>query len=321
MARKRIKISNNEGIITLEEAFSNFIRKSNVKNLSSETIKTYRYAIEVFFEFAGDSNLVSEITRDTIDDYIIWLQEHKEIKDTTIVTYIRHLRAYLYFCMDSGYVKKFRICLPKYNKEIKETYTDDELKRLLKKPDVNKCSFVEYRTWVFENYLLATGNRISTALNLKIKDIDFSSGVIILRKTKSRKQQIIPLSDTLADVLTEYLVYRDGSGDDYVFCNEFGEHCASRTYQQAVSRYNIKRNVNKTSCHLFRHTFAKKWILNGGDIFRLQKILGHSSIDIVKEYVNMFSCDLQMGFSDFNPLDTLANTSRTKIKMGGAGRC
>ena len=44
-------------------------------------------------------------------------------------------------------------------------------------------------------------------------------------------------------------------------------------------------------------------------------------MDIVKEYVNMFSCDLKVGFSDFNPLDTLENPSRTKIKMGGAGRC
>ncbi len=320
MARRKIQMVDT-GQMTLEEAFAEFMRKGKVKNLSIATMNTYQYALGIFFEFINEESLISEITRDTIDDYVIWLQEHKEIKDTTIVTYIRHLRAYLYFCMDSGYLKKFKICLPKSNKEIKETYTDAELKRLLKKPDVNKCSFVEYRTWVFENYLLATGNRISTALNLRIKDIDFSSGVIILRKTKNRNQQIIPLSDTLADVLTEYLVYRNGSGDDYVFCNEFGERGASRTYQQAVYRYNIIRNVNKTSCHLFRHTFAKKWILNGGDIFRLQKILGHSSIDIVKEYVNMFSNDLQVGFSDFNPLDTLAKPSKTKIKMGGAGRC
>jgi integrase/recombinase XerD len=61
----------------------------------------------------------------------------------------------------------------------------------------------------------------------------------------------------------------------------------------AIGKYNQKRGVNKTSVHLFRHTFAKNWITNGGDIFRLQKILGHSSIEMVKEYVEMFSDDLK----------------------------
>jgi integrase/recombinase XerD len=64
------------------------------------------------------------------------------------------------------------------------------------------------------------------------------------------------------------------------------------------------------------HTFAKLWILNGGDIFRLQKILGHSSLDIVKEYVNMFSTDLQINFDEFNPLENIkVNQKKTSIKM------
>ncbi|MGN0411223.1 MAG: tyrosine-type recombinase/integrase [Candidatus Fimousia sp.] len=321
MARKRIRIANRKDDLTLDEAFAEFMRKAKIRNLSTETMKTYCNTIKIFFEFMDGGMKTHDISVSDVDEYIFWLKEEKEIRDTTVVNYVRHLRAFLYYCMDCGYIKKFKILMPKSDKEIKETYTDDELKRLLKKPDLKKCTFTEYRIWVFENYLLATGNRISTALNLKIKDIDFGSGVITLRKTKNRHQQIIPLSHTLSDILSEYLVYRDGDEEAYVFCNDFGEQGARRTYQQAVYRYNIKRNVNKTSCHLFRHTFAKKWILNGGDIFRLQKILGHSSVDIVKEYVNMFSNDLQVGFSDFNPLDTLAKPSKTKIKMGGAGKC
>ena len=54
-----------------------------------------------------------------------------------------------------------------------------------------------------------------------------------------------------------------------------------------------------------RHTFAKKWILNGGDIMRLQTILGHSSIEMVKEYVNMFGGDLKKDFDKFNPLESM----------------
>src|SRR5699024_7094387 len=152
---------------------------------------------------------------------------------------------------------------PKVEKKIKETYTNDELERLLKKPDVDNCGFAEFKTWVFENYLLGTGNRVSTALNVRIRDVDFTGGTITLRKTKSRKQQIIPLSATLSDILSEYLAYRGGEGEDYLFCNNYGEQASVRTYQDLVKKYNRVRNVNKTSIHLFRHTFAKNWILAG----------------------------------------------------------
>lgn len=90
---------------------------------------------------------------------------------------------------------------------------------------------------------MGTANRISTALDLHIGDINFQSGVIILRKTKNRKQQIIPLSVTLAEILQGYLQIRGGAADDYVFCNEYGEQASCRTYQQLVRR--IEKGVLK----------------------------------------------------------------------------
>ena len=268
-----------------------------------------------FYEFIDKSEPITAVTKDTVDDYILWLRENTDANDITINSYLRSVRAFLYFCMEDKYIPTFKIQLIKAEKKIKETYTDDELVRLLEKPDVDNCSFSCYKTWVFENYLLGTGNRISTALDLHIGDINFQSGVIILRKTKNRKQQIIPLSATLAEILQGYLQIRGGEADDYVFCNEYGGQASCRTYQQLVRRYNRKRGVEKTSCHTFRHTFAKNWILNSGDMFRLQKILGHSDLTVTKEYVNMFGQDLQMDFEKFNPLDNLKNRSKGTIKM------
>ena len=146
-------------------------------------------------------------------------------------------------------------------------------------------------------------------------DVDFTGGTITLRKTKSRKQQIIPLSATLSDILSEYLAYRGGEGGDFLFCNNYGEQASVRTYQDLVKKYNRVRNVNKTSIHLFRHTFAKNWILAGGDVFRLQKILGHSDLTVTREYVNMFGQDLQMDFEKFNPLDKISKSNKIIIRM------
>lgn len=83
----------------------------------------------------------------------------------------------------------------------------------------------------------------------------------------------------------------------------------------AIRRYNLSREVKKTYIHLFRHTFAIKWILRGGDPFRLQKILGHSSMRMVRIYVNMFSNDLKENFDNFNPLEQFSKKNKPiKIK-------
>jgi len=78
---------------------------------------------------------------------------------------------------------------------------------------------------------------------------------------------------------------------------------------------NNKRGINKTSMYLFRHTFAKMFILNGGDVFRLQKILGHRSIEIFKEYVNMFTNDLKKDFDNFNPLENINKSKGKPIRI------
>ena len=309
---EKITMSKNSDL-TIEEAFEMFIRKCKVKNLSDLSVESYRKKIKFFFMFIDAKSYITDIKRETIDDYVLWLRENTDANDITINSYLRSARAFLYYCMDCDYIPHFKIQLIKAEKKIKETYTDEELQRLLVKPDTNSCTFSTYKTWVFENYLIGTGNRISTALNVHIGDIDFEGGTITLRKTKNRKQQIIPLSNTLGDVLSEYLVIRGGTADDYLFCNEYGGQASDRTYQQLVRRYNIKHNVNKTSCHLFRHTFAKQWILAGGDMFRLQKILGHSDLTVTKEYVQMFGQDLQMDFEKFNPLDRMQNPRGTKL--------
>ena len=173
------------------------------------------------------------------------------------------MRAFINFCIRLGYVEEFKVQLLTVEKKVKETYTDSELALLLKKPNIKKCSFVEYRNWAFINYLIATGNRVSTVINIKIEDIDFDNNTIILKKTKNKNQQIIPIANSLKTVLLEYLKYRKGMGEDYLFCSFTGGKLTREAIKRAINTYNRTRGVSKTSIHLFRHTFAKNWILNG----------------------------------------------------------
>ena len=199
------------------ECLDIFIKHCQTKNLSPETIKTYRYECEAFIKWYKEEQEktdIEDITADTLGEYIIFLQE-KEISQTYIATKLRQLRAFLYFCMDREYLVKFTVTIPKADEVIKEPYTQKELERLIKKP--TSSNWVEWRCWAMVNYLLSTGNRLATVLNVKIEDVDFVNNLIKLNKLKNRKQQYIPMSSGLKDVLKTYLRLWEHTDTDYLF--------------------------------------------------------------------------------------------------------
>ena len=314
---EKIRLTRNVQDVSAQDGFDKFIRIKKAKNLSPDSIRHYEIEFRYFGEFFDVSKPCSAITIDTYYGYIEYLQTTRNANSITMNTYLGSLRTILYFFMEEGYTELFKITLLKVEKKIKPTYTDSELLKLLAKPNLKKCSFAEYRNWVMSNYFLATGNRLKTALNLKIGHLDFENNLIFMGKTKNGRQQLIPMSKSLAPVLQEYLIYRKGTEDDYVFCSSHGKQLTRDGTTTIISKHHKSRGVEKTSIHAYRHTFAKNWILNGGDIFRLQKILGHSSMDMVRNYVEMFSDDLQQDFEVFNPLDNIVKDKQGElIKMG-----
>jgi len=174
-----------------------------------------------------------------IDKFIMYLKE-KKLRDTTINTYLRATRAFLYFAMRENYLLPFEINLIKADKQQKEPYTEKEIKKLIKKPNIRECGFVEHRNWVIVNYLLETGNRLNTIINLKVEDIDFDNGMVVLNKTKNRQVQYNPISDYIVKVIIEYVRMYHLEKDDFLFVNELGKQMTRKSIQHAVARYNNK---------------------------------------------------------------------------------
>ena len=308
-ATKKLKMTVNEK--TFEEGFEEFIVSCRVKNLSEVTIKGYKNEVYYSFgKFFDTTQPISCISSSLVDKYILYLQE-RGLKDVTVNTHIRELRSILYYFMEHGWLKSFKMKLAKAESPIIETYSDSELRLLLEKPNMKKCTFAEYRNWVVCNFLIATGCRSNTLLNIQTDDIDFENEVVIYKKTKNKKQQVIPLTKSLIPILREYIQRIE---EGYLFTNSFGEPMTNSTLGHNLRSYNLKRGVSTTGVHRFRHTFAKKFLLNGGDVFRLQKLLGHSDMSVVKNYVNMFTDDLKQDFDKFNPLESVM-IKNTKIKL------
>lgn len=311
---QRIKMNNVEKGVTFEKAFNEFLRDCKITNLSEETIIYYKRCAKNFCRYFDENNFCSEITEETYKSFIEFLKNSGEMKDITINTNLRGIKVILNFFMNKNYTEHFDMSLMKIDKVIKETYTDKELEVLLKKPNFKECSFAELRSWALENFFMGTGQRISATLNIKVGDISLEEREIIIRKTKGRRQQIIPISPYLCKVLSDYLRYRGmDDPEGYLFCNQFGSHLSRSGAEDAIADYNRARGVEKRSIHIFRHTFAKKWIMSGGDIFSLQKMLGHSSLEMVKEYVEIFGTDLQKLYDQHNPLENFKSCEYQKV--------
>lgn len=310
-------ITMRKSITNLRDGKKEFILDCKIRNLADATIKSYNECFNYFIEYMENNynnlNIRKDITKSTIDNYILDMQQ-SDLKDTTINIRLRSIRCVLYYFMNNNYIDEFKINLIKENDKIPKLYTDDEVMRLLKKPNMKQCNFAEYRTWVIINFLVATGVRSRTLRNIKIKDLDLDNDLIYLNVTKNRKPLVIPMAKTLKKVLIEYLKIRGKENEDYLFCNLEGNQLTKNALNNIVSKYNRKRGVKTTGIHLFRHYFAKNYIQNGGNALKLQKLLGHSTLKETQRYVDLFGNDLQKDFDRFSPLDNLYNSTE-RIKM------
>lgn len=306
MAKKlRLKMKTD---MTFEEGIKEYFLDCEARNLRPGTIKHYKDSIQQIYKIVPPTTLIKDIDEDTWDSYKITLRKKAYLRDTSIYTYGRDFKTILRYFMRQEWLPQMELQLPKADKAPTETYTDEELMLLLRKPNLKKCGFTEYKCWVIVNFLLSTGVRQNSLINIRICDIDFDTDTIHVNVTKSRKPLLIPMNKDLRRILEEYLKYRQHEdNEDYLFCNEYGDKLVKSTIYHSMYEYNKKRGVEKTGIHRFRHTFAKQWVLMGGNVVSLQKILGHSSLEITQNYLNILVTDVAEDMEEFNVLRRFKN--------------
>lgn len=310
----------NSNSYTKEKLFDKFILEKKSINLSPKSLQGYMYGWTTFLkfeEYRKEYISLKDIDADLLSEYRVFLMEHTSANEVTRATYLKNLRTILRSFMKDGFLPEFQVIIPKFSTPIQETYTIEELERLLKKPSMKKgqFNFVTYRTWAMICYIIDTTNRADTVLGLKIRDIDFESNKITLRRVKSKRPYRIPMSNFLKQILKEYLSIRKGNPDEFVFCDYRGEPLKYEGFRSAIIRYNKKRDVSKTSIHSLRHTAAKLFILKGGREFALMELLGHTNLTMSKHYVKLFSDDLNIGFNEKCGLSNFTDTLLEKKKI------
>mgnify|MGYP001088981061 CR=1 FL=1 len=164
--------------------------------------------------------------------------------------------------------------------------------------------FVSLRDRAIIYLLLDTGLRANEAVMLDVADLDTIRGNILVRCGKGRKPRTVFIGKKTRKVVRAYLRERT-SDNPALWLTEGGERMAYEGMRQMVRRRSERAGVAQPSLHSFRRFFALAYLRNGGDIFTLQKLMGHSDLQILRRYLNQIDEDLERGHSQFGPVDNL----------------
>lgn len=309
------------------------------KGLSVKTIKSYEQSLRMFAKYCEDKHRIEnikEVSEKLIIEYLTYVKDRgkytvvteeftkninrphnrtdlgKRVSTTTVNNYLRNIRAFLTYCVDFQLIKK------NYAMKIKEAHnprrkrdfiTDTQFRMLLRVFDLSK--YVEYRDYVITNLLMDTGMRITECLLIKIEDVDLNKRAIFLpaQNTKGKKDRVVYFSNEMNLLLKRWLKYKDiYTNSEYLFTTQQGNYFKNAVYEKNFRNYCNRIELKNVSPHTLRNNFAKRFLMNGGNIFTLSQILGHSSVEVTeKTYLDLTDEDIRQGYQNFSPLAKMRN--------------
>lgn len=315
-----------------------FINYCDYKNLSVKTIGSYEQTLRLFIRYLQEECSITsteQVKEQTIKDYLTKVRERgkytvvandntkrfnnpqnrqdfgKKVSVATVNNYTRNLRVYFNYMYDNRLIKVNPM------RKIKPTRTPRKVKGYLKDSDFNnllKCfdlsKFHEYRDYVITQLVFDTGMRIGECLLIRDEtDINFNERTIFLpaENTKGKKDRYVFFSMQMATELRRWLQYRDRYKEsEFLFCTIRGTQLLERSFESNFTNYGERIGNKDIHPHLIRNNFAKRFLMNGGDIYTLSKILGHSSVKVTEEcYLDLTNEDLRKQYQKHSPLMNL----------------
>lgn len=285
----------------MQSRFDEFIRERKyLHNVSSNTVAWYTHA---FHWLPSESP-----TQEQLKDVVLRMRE-KGLKETGCNAAIRAINAYLHWC--SGTERKCgagcshpRIQQLKEPKNILPTLSESQVKLIVNwKP--RPKNFFQRRLHLLALLLLDTGCRITEALTLHVADVDLDNLLAVLNG-KGSKQRIVPFSFLLRKALHRFIADFKLKPDSLLFATQHGVQVRRMTALRSVKLFcnQLGFEPPARTLHSFRHTFALRYLRRGGGTFHLQKMLGHSSLEMTRRYSNLMVEDLQAAHERVSPLKT-----------------
>lgn len=284
---------------TLTKTVGEYLAAKEAERYSPWTINDYQNTFAKFQRFVG-----AGVAFDMIDAAQVraFLGAQDKISDKTLCNYHTALSALWTWAVDNGYTRQHivrKIRRPSYVKPRIIPFTEAEVKRLLR-----ACRSARDRAIVL--VLLDTGMRATELTNLMLED--WQGGSLHIRCGKGKKSRIVPISQATEKAIHRQLLKRKISeegiaGGEAVFASNItGKAMNYNALRSLMERLNRSSGVSEVYAHKFRHTFATTFLRNGGDIYTLKRILGHSTLVMVMRYLDIAQSDVARAHEKASPV-------------------
>jgi integrase/recombinase XerD len=319
--------------LRLSKALVGFLHYKAAEGLSPTTLTNYEAHLKLWISHGGDLE-IDGVTAQDLRAYLAWLRTDYQprrltgnqhpLSPKTIRNHWITLSSFFTWAskeFDLSNPMK-AVPAPRYERAPVEPFSKEDVEALLKgckfsreANATDRRRFKMYRHTARRDHaiiltLLDTGLRSSELCSLRIADADLKTGKVHVKHgigggAKFKKGRIVFLGKAARRAVWRYLAEREDSEDPDapLFVSKLDRPLTPNALRLLISRLGEKVGVNKCHPHRFRHTFAITYLRAGGDLFTLQALLGHSSLEMVQYYARIAEIDIQQAHRRASPAD------------------
>ena len=301
----------------IKEAARMFMDRCTALNLADGTVAWYGRILDdlTAHQSARSIEELAAITPAGLRDFVADLRRRGQASATVHGAY-GALRCAFRFWQREGELAANPMALverPKRERVLIRPMSPDQASRLLDQPDAKTMEGLRDRAIMM--IMLDSGLRVSEAISLEANRIEWLNCTLTVMG-KGRKERSVPFSSRTCQTMLDYARKR-GQGRvqaPQFFLGPRGRPLDRSGVRKAVAGYGRQAGIEgvRVSPHTLRHTFAVLYIRNGGDSFSLQEILGHSTLEMTRRYVNFARQDVAEQHKKFSPMESLAGGGTTK---------
>ena len=315
-----------ENKFTFQRSLDGLLLAKQAEGKSPNTLKWYRYQLTNFNSWVkriAQSDLLSDITPEQIREYLKYLREehvpfsNHPLKRNKLIAGCSQrmvlgafatLSTFFNWAVVEGLINRSptaNIKRPKVAKTITPVFSKDEMTTLLKACEEGDDEAIIARNKAILMVLLDTGVRISELLDMRINRINLNESSAQVHG-KGSKDRNIYFGAQSKKALWRYIsLFRPQPMGvvNNVFLNHDGTALQSRRVAHILKKLGKKAGVDNVHPHRFRHTAAVQFLRNGGNLFALQKMLGHTTLDMVRYYVELSQEDVKNVHKTASPAD------------------
>lgn len=328
-----MKLAGNQGVV------AHYVMTIEMRHYSPHTLRRYTYALKVMMQLLETLCQVTELEQVTVlhlrqcVQHLMTMpippqksrrppENGETFAASSMCSFIRIWKAFFNWCVKEELLEKspaVRLEFPKVEKKIRSAFADEQLQEMIDSFDLSTEQ--GFRDYIILLLLTDTGLRRAEVASLRVEDVQ-ADYIRVLGK--GRKERRVGISPELSTLLWKYVnKYRHPlNPDEPMLFLSTGRGNVGRPFGRGgmgglMARLKKKMGIDdvRLSAHTFRHTFAKMYLEEGGDVFSLSRELGHSDIKTTQRYLEDFSSDnARKHHNEFSPLNRLKVRTRRQPK-------